>query len=107
MTATKTRPSSALQSTASDDPRLASEPRTAAERAVERTLFGCRWLLAPFYLGLGVSLLVLLIKFVQKTVALAADALPSSDAKSEDAGAAGQHLWYRARRPANSPHAAV
>jgi len=45
---------------------------------VERTLFGCRWLLAPFSLGLGVSLLVSLITFVQKTVPLAVDALPSS-----------------------------
>ena len=78
MITTKTRLSSTLQSEASDDPRLTSEPRTVAERVVERTLFGCRWLLAPFYLGLGVSLLVLLIKFVQKTVPLAADALPSS-----------------------------
>lgn len=41
-----------------------------AERVVERTIFASRWLLAPFYLGLAVSLVVLLIKFVQKTIAL-------------------------------------
>jgi uncharacterized protein (TIGR00645 family) len=49
------------------DSVLAHQRRTIAERAVERTLFGCRWLLAPFYLGLAVGLLVLLVKFVQKT----------------------------------------
>jgi uncharacterized protein (TIGR00645 family) len=63
-----------------EDSRLPSDPRSVAER-VERTLFGCRWLLAPFYLGLGVSLLVLLIKFVQKTVTLATDALTSSNSE--------------------------
>jgi len=91
MTATKTRPSSALQSTASDDPRLASEPRTAAERAVERTLFGCRWLLAPFYLGLGVSLSVLLIKSVQKTVALAAGNPAPAQRADSNIGLEGGH----------------
>ena len=40
-----------------------------------RTLFGCRWLLAPFYLGLAVSLVVLLIKFVQKTEKLIGNAI--------------------------------
>ena len=59
MIATKTRLSPTLQSDALDDSRSASEPRTVAERAVERTLFACRWLLAPFDLGPGVSLFVL------------------------------------------------
>jgi uncharacterized protein (TIGR00645 family) len=58
-----------------DDALLAQGRRSAAERAVERTLFGCRWLLAPFYLGLAVSLAVLLIKFVQKTGTLISYAL--------------------------------
>jgi len=35
--------SSTLPSDALDDSRLVSEPRTVAERVVERTLFGCRW----------------------------------------------------------------
>lgn len=43
-----------------DDALLPSAPRLSAERGVERTLFACRWLLVPFYLGLGISLLVLL-----------------------------------------------
>jgi len=41
-----------------------------AERVVERTIFASRCLLAPFYLGLAISLVVLLIKFVQKTITL-------------------------------------
>lgn len=35
-----------------------------AERAFETVLFNSRWLMAPFYLGLVVSLVVLLYKFV-------------------------------------------
>ena len=34
------------------------------ERGIESVLFNSRWLMAPFYLGLVVSLLVLLLKFV-------------------------------------------
>jgi uncharacterized protein (TIGR00645 family) len=59
-----------------DNSLLSSEPHTATERLVERTIFASRWLLAPFYVGLAVSLVVLLIKFGQKTVELLADALP-------------------------------
>src|SRR5262245_8987801 len=58
-----------------DDALPAQGRRTAAERAVERTLFGCRWLSAPFYLGLAVSLVTLLIKFVQITVKLIGNAI--------------------------------
>ena len=36
-----------------------------AENALETVLFNSRWLMAPFYLGLVVSLAVLLYKFVQ------------------------------------------
>src|ERR1700724_2667390 len=39
--------------------------------ASERGIFASRWLLAPMYLGLAVSLLFLLGKFVQETVELA------------------------------------
>jgi hypothetical protein len=39
--------------------------------AIERGIFAGRWLLAPMYLGLAVSLLLLLGKFVQETVELA------------------------------------
>jgi uncharacterized protein (TIGR00645 family) len=61
-----------------DSSLLSSEPHTTAERLVERTIFASRWLLAPFYVGLALSLLVLLVKFGQKTVKLLADAFPSS-----------------------------
>lgn len=33
------------------------------ENALEKVLFASRWLLAPFYLGLAISLIILLIKF--------------------------------------------
>ena len=49
------------------------EPHVVAERVVERTIFASRWLLAPFYVGLGASLVVLLIKFAEKTVILVAN----------------------------------
>ena len=58
-----------------------SEPHTPAERLVERTIFASRWLLAPFYVGLAASLVVLLIKFGQKTVRLLADTFPSSSSE--------------------------
>lgn len=50
-----------------------SESQVVAERVVERTIFASRWLLAPFYLGLAVSLVVLLIKFAEKTIVLVAN----------------------------------
>jgi uncharacterized protein (TIGR00645 family) len=36
------------------------------ERLIERTLFASRWVMAPFYLGLAVALILLLIKFLQE-----------------------------------------
>jgi uncharacterized protein (TIGR00645 family) len=60
-----------------DNTLQTSEPHTTAERLVERTIFASRWLLAPFYVGLAVSLVVLLIKFGQKTAKLLSDAVPS------------------------------
>jgi uncharacterized protein (TIGR00645 family) len=40
--------------------------RNLLERVLEQTLFKSRWLLAPFYLGLVVSLLLLLAAFVSE-----------------------------------------
>jgi uncharacterized protein (TIGR00645 family) len=57
------------------------QPRLISDWAVGRTSFGCRWLLAPYYLGLSISLLVLLIKFVQRTDKLFFDALVSSSSE--------------------------
>lgn len=36
------------------------------ERVLERTLFACRWLLAPMYLGLALGLIALGVKFFQE-----------------------------------------
>ena len=56
--------------------RAAEPPLVArAERMFENVIFGCRWLLAPFYLGLAVSLIALLIKFVQQAVELLVHAI--------------------------------
>ena len=43
------------------------------ERALENLLFASRWLMAPFYLGLIVSLAVLMVKFVQELIHYAED----------------------------------
>jgi uncharacterized membrane protein YqhA len=45
------------------------------ERVVETMIFASRWLLAPIYVGLAAGLVVLLIKFVQRTVELLTHAL--------------------------------
>ncbi len=36
------------------------------ERAIERLLFACRWLLAPLYVGLSLALIALGVKFFQE-----------------------------------------
>jgi len=38
------------------------------DRQIERSLFASRWLMAPFYIGLVVALVVLLLKFVQEII---------------------------------------
>jgi uncharacterized protein (TIGR00645 family) len=44
--------------------------RNPVERVIERTLFASRYLLAPIFIGLAAGLAVLLIKFVQRAIAL-------------------------------------
>jgi uncharacterized protein (TIGR00645 family) len=46
----------------------AGTPITIAHRQFERVIFGSRWLLAPFYLGLAISLAALLIEFARELV---------------------------------------
>ena len=36
------------------------------ERLIEHTLFASRWVMAPFYLGLALALVLLLVKFLQE-----------------------------------------
>jgi uncharacterized protein (TIGR00645 family) len=53
---------------------------TKLEHMVETALFASRWLLAPFYLGLAISIVFLLVKFVQEVVHIAAITLKGSEA---------------------------
>jgi uncharacterized protein (TIGR00645 family) len=56
--------------------------KTIAKRveiALENLLFSSRWLLAPFYFGLALSLVILLIKFLAELVHLAAGAFSSTE----------------------------
>ena len=49
--------------------------------AIERGISASRWLLAPLYLGLAVSLLLLLVKFVQGTLELALKTVTAGTSK--------------------------
>ena len=51
------------------------------ELALERALFACRWLLVPFYIGLALSLVILLIKFGQEFAHVALRAFSGSEAE--------------------------
>jgi uncharacterized protein (TIGR00645 family) len=57
------------------DPAPARHPWP--ERLLENILFASRWLLAPIYLGLAASLVVLIVKFAQLGYALVLSALDS------------------------------
>ena len=50
------------------------------ERLLERFLFSSRWLLAPFYAGLVLSLVVLLIKALQELAHFVLHAFSASEA---------------------------
>lgn len=51
------------------------------EKLVERILFGSRWLLAPVYVGLSLSLVVLVIKFFAELVHSLTNVLAASEAE--------------------------
>jgi uncharacterized protein (TIGR00645 family) len=53
-------------------------PHNIVERSVEQLIFASRWLLAPIYVGLVLGLLLLLVKFVQRSIEMAANALTTS-----------------------------
>jgi uncharacterized protein (TIGR00645 family) len=53
--------------------------RLAIERVLEAVLFASRWLLAPFYLGLALSIVVLLVKFLQELAHLVGMMLSGSE----------------------------
>ena len=54
----------------------------AIENLLERVLTASRWLLAPFFIGLALSIVILLIKFVQEFWHLAAKAMTMSEAEA-------------------------
>jgi uncharacterized protein (TIGR00645 family) len=51
------------------------------ELTIERCLFGARWFLAPFYAGLALALVVLMIKFMEEFWHLATHAFSWSEAQ--------------------------
>jgi uncharacterized protein (TIGR00645 family) len=51
------------------------------ERRLEGLLFASRWLLAPFYVGLAISIFVLLIKFLLELVHILQTAFTSTEAE--------------------------
>lgn len=51
----------------------------SVERSLESTIFASRWLLAPFFLGLIVAILVLLVKFFKELVSLVANVWTTSE----------------------------
>jgi uncharacterized protein (TIGR00645 family) len=53
---------------------------TAVKRAIEALIFNSRWLLVPFYLGLVVSLLVLMFKFGRNVFEFVLEARTQSEA---------------------------
>ena len=57
-------------------------PQNRIERGIERVIFSSRWLLAPFYLGLVVALVVLLIKSLQELVHFVAHAFTATEAET-------------------------
>jgi uncharacterized protein (TIGR00645 family) len=54
----------------------------AWERMLERVLTSSRWLLAPFFLGLALGVVVLLIKFVQEAYHLVVGALQKTEGEA-------------------------
>ena len=59
-------------------PDMTAPSPSLAERIVEQVMFSSRWLLAPIYVGLIAGLLVLLVKFGQKTFELVTHTLTTS-----------------------------
>lgn len=51
------------------------------ENALEYLMFNSRWLLAPFYLGLVAGIFVLLVKFVQEFLHVAANMLGGTESE--------------------------
>ena len=59
-----------------------AQQKVPLETTLERWLVASRWLLAPFFVGLALAVIVLLIKFVQEFIHLAGRALAMSEAEA-------------------------
>ncbi len=59
-----------------------AEQKVQFEATLERWLVASRWLLAPFFIGLALAIIVLLIKFVQEFVHLVTHALALTEAEA-------------------------
>lgn len=58
-----------------------SDETKPIERWLENAIFASRWLLAPFYLGLALSLIILLIKFIKEFIHLALNAFSATESE--------------------------
>lgn len=58
-----------------------SDDTKPIERWLENAIFASRWLLAPFYLGLALSLIILLIKFIKEFIYLALNAFSATESE--------------------------
>ena len=61
-----------------DDAHVPARRASRPERLIEQVIFGSRWLLAPFYLGLILGLVALLAKFALRVVDLVGHVLSAS-----------------------------
>ena len=59
-----------------------NQPNRGLETFLERLLTASRWLLAPFFIGLALGVVILLIKFVQEFYKLAKEAMVISEAEA-------------------------
>ena len=59
-----------------------AQQRVPFELTLERWLVASRWLLAPFFVGLALAVIVLLIKFVQEFIHLVGRALTMTEAEA-------------------------
>jgi len=53
----------------------------ALDKYLEEGMFRCRWIMAPFYVGLVLTLAILLVKFAQELILFAPTVLEVSEAK--------------------------
>ncbi len=58
--------------------KTSGKPNNLAEHLIEQSIFASRWLLAPIYLGLALSLALILFKFAQESWEMAKHVLSIS-----------------------------